>query len=67
LSAQDAATLTVSVDGGQHWGRLATLTLPGADGKPRAAVAADVTHVRWVVPAIAPGSTGAITFHATVR
>lgn len=67
ISSEDAAVLTVSVDGGQSWGRLTSLTVAGADGARRPATASDVTHVRWVVPAIAPGASGEVTFHATVR
>ena len=35
------------MDAGKSWGALASLTVKGEDGKPRAAQGSDVTHVRW--------------------
>lgn len=58
----------VSVDGGKTFGALESLQLAGADGKPRAAEAADVTHVRWSFSkAIAPGERGELRFEAIVK
>jgi hypothetical protein len=57
----------VSVDGGKSFGALATLRVPGADGKPRAAELGDVTHVRWRVASIAPGASGEVKYFAEVR
>lgn len=57
----------VSVDGGKTFGQLAALTATGADGKPRAAELADVTHVRWRVASIAPGASGEVKYFAEVR
>lgn len=62
----DASTL-VSVDGGKAWGRLAELAITDANGERRAALPGDVTHVRWVLPEIAPGETGELEFPVTVR
>lgn len=62
----DPAVL-VSVDGGKTWGPLAALTVPQPDAAPRAALPDDVTHVRWVLPQIAPGEAGALEFPVTVR
>jgi len=59
--------LTVSVDGGKTWGKLAALKFTGTDGVSRPAQAGDVTHLRWIVPLIAAGAKGAITYHAIVR
>lgn len=60
--------LDVSVDGGKTWGRLSALTITEADGTTtRPAAHADVTHVRWVLPAIAPGQTGRLTYPAIIR
>ncbi|QGN56170.1 hypothetical protein [Novosphingobium sp. Gsoil 351] len=67
VSASDAARLTVSVDGGKSWGKLAALTVKNAKGVARAAQAADVTHVRWTLATIAPGSSGAVAYHAIVE
>lgn len=67
LSDDGAAALTVSVDGGKTWGKLAQLTAADAQGARRAAQAGDVTHVRWTLPLIAPGASGTLTYNAIVR
>lgn len=59
--------LIVSVDAGQNWGKLAQLTVKGPDGTERAATAADVTHVRWTLAAIAPGESGRLEYPAIIR
>lgn len=47
-SAAGANThISFSVDGGNSWGRAESLTVIDANGEPRAATAADYTHVRW--------------------
>lgn len=57
-----------SVDGGKSWGALATLRVAGADGKPRAAGPADVTHIRWnFSQAIAAGTGGQVSFRGVVK
>lgn len=66
--APDAdATLTVSVDGGKSWGKLAELQVTAPDGTTRAATHEDVTHVRWVLTRIAPGEKGRLTYPAIIR
>lgn len=69
LYANDAsAGAQVSADGGKIWGALATLSVRGADGKPRAAVASDVTHIRWTLAAPVPaGRGGKLQFAGVVR
>jgi uncharacterized repeat protein (TIGR01451 family) len=58
----------VSVDGGKHYDALANLTVTDADGKPRPAAAADVTHVRWALSgALEPGSGGTVSFKARLK
>ncbi|MBS0482866.1 MAG: hypothetical protein JSR96_12115 [Proteobacteria bacterium] len=57
----------VSVNGGKTWGQLANLTVVAADGSSRPATEADVTHIRWVIPTIAPGGSGMVSYHAVVR
>ncbi|MDP2229092.1 MAG: hypothetical protein Q8J78_16630 [Moraxellaceae bacterium] len=58
----------VSVDGGEAWGALETLKVPGPDGQPRPAVAADVTHLRWTVLApVKAGAQGKFTYRAKVK
>lgn len=59
--------LVVSVDAGKSWGVLASLTVAGEDGSTRAASHADVTHVRWTLPAIAPGEGGRLEYPAIIR
>ena len=67
VAAPDAASLTVSVDGGKTWGKLAALAVMDAKGVARSAQAADVTHVRWTLATIAPGAAGAVAYHAVVK
>lgn len=67
LSGEIDPALTVSVDGGATWGTLAELEIRTSDGTRRAALPDDVTHVRWVLPALAPGEGGQIEFPVTVR
>lgn len=57
----------VSVDGGTSWGRLAELEIIATDGSRRSALPDDITHVRWILPEIAAGETGALEFPVTVR
>lgn len=64
----DGATKLVSVDGGKTYGELAKLTVAGADGKPRAARAEDVTHLRWTLGgALAPGAAASVSFKSRIR
>ena len=67
LEDAGAAGLDVSVDGGKSWGKLAALRVAAADGTKRAALAGDVTHIRWSLPQVAPGGTGTVSYHAVVR
>lgn len=57
----------VSVDGGKTFGAFTALRTADADGAPRAAELADVTHVRWRVARIAPGASGEVQYFAEVR
>jgi hypothetical protein len=57
-------TAQVSVDGGQTWGPLQSLSYRERSGTVRAARSEDVTHVRWSVP---QGSTGTLSFRGIVR
>ncbi|MBX9884592.1 MAG: hypothetical protein K2X68_06435 [Novosphingobium sp.] len=67
LSGEAAAGTEVSADGGKTWGQLGTLKVAGSAGGERTATAADVTHVRWTIPAIAPGASGEVQYHGIVR
>jgi uncharacterized repeat protein (TIGR01451 family) len=59
--------LTVSVDGGKNWGKLANLSVKGEDGSSRTAAHADVTHVRWVLSVVEPGAKGRLEYPAIIR
>ena len=67
ITQESAAALTVSVDHGKSWGPLSQFTVLDAEGKRRAAQASDITHVRWILPALQAGATGTVTYHAIVR
>lgn len=66
VSTEDS-NATVSVDGGKTWGKLAELTVAVDGAEPRAAQPADVTHIRWTVAEIAPGSIGSVSYYARVK
>jgi hypothetical protein len=56
------------VDGGKTWGPLASLKVALADGSSRAALASDVTHIRWSLGRpIAAGSGGELSFRGVVE
>lgn len=67
VAPESASVLQVSVDGGKAWGRLAALTVADGKGGRRPALASDVTHVRWTIAVIAPGTSGKVEYHAIVR
>lgn len=67
LAPESASGLDVSVDGGKTYGRLAALTVSDGQGGTRPAAPADVSHVRWIIPAIAPHAQGKVEFFAIVR
>lgn len=57
----------VSVDGGKTWGPFAAQVVRDEAGEPRPALPGDITHIRWTVPTVAPGGSGAVEFAITVR
>lgn len=66
--APDADTrLIVSVDGGKTFGMLSQLSVLAEDGGSRPADQADVTHVRWTLPSVAPGESGRLEYPAIIR
>lgn len=68
VDAQGAPAVSgVSVDHGKSFAALASLTVPGADGKPRAAQAADATDLRWVIDKLPSGGKGSVSFKAQVK
>lgn len=67
LSSDAVPGTEVSVDGGKTWGQLGSLKVAAAPGGQRTATAADVTHIRWTIPSIAPGASGEVQYHGIVR
>lgn len=67
LASDADADLTVSVDGGETWGTLASLSVTLEDGSTRSAQHDDVTHVRWTLAEIAPGGSGRVEYPAIIR
>ncbi|MFZ5561376.1 MAG: hypothetical protein ACOY41_07640 [Pseudomonadota bacterium] len=62
------ARAEVSVDGGKQFGALEALRVKDAGGGLRAARAADVTHLRWIILApVAAGQGGSVTYRALVK
>lgn len=67
LAPESSADQLVSVDGGKVFGPLAKLTVADGEGGSRPAQVGDVTHVRWILPTLAPGATGTVSYPAIVR
>jgi uncharacterized repeat protein (TIGR01451 family) len=62
------AEVTYSVDGGHTFDRAENLKLPGPDGNPRPAVAADYTHIRWQLKnSLKANSMAFVRFRAVVK
>ena len=52
----------------KSFGDLASLTISGTDGTPRAATDADVTHVRWLWSTAVPaGGSRSVAFFGRVK
>ncbi len=67
-AAGPSASVTFSVDGGHDFAPLSRLTVAGPDGRTRAAVAADVTHIRWQLRAtLKVNSLAYLRFRAVVK
>jgi uncharacterized repeat protein (TIGR01451 family) len=63
-----AAEVRYSVDGGRSFDRAENLRVPGTDGLPRLAVAADYTHIRWQLRnSLKANSTAFVRFRAVVK
>ena len=67
LASDADPELSVSVDGGKSWGKLAELSVNSEAGEARAASHADVTHVRWVLSVVEPGAKGRLEYPAIIR
>jgi uncharacterized repeat protein (TIGR01451 family) len=57
-----------SVDGGKKFGHAEELKIKDADGRERAALAREYTHIRWTYKKqLAPGKSGEVGFRATIK
>jgi uncharacterized repeat protein (TIGR01451 family) len=62
------AEVRYSVDGGRSFERAENLSVTGADGKLRRAVAADYTHIRWQLKnPLKANSVAFVRFRALVK
>jgi uncharacterized repeat protein (TIGR01451 family) len=62
------AEVTFSVDGGRSFGRTDSLVVKGQDGRPRPAVAADYTDIRWQLKnSLKANSVAFVRFRALVK
>jgi uncharacterized repeat protein (TIGR01451 family) len=62
------AEVTYSVDGGRVFDHSENLQVPGDDGHPRAAAAADYTHIRWRLKnSLKANSVAFVRFRAVVK
>jgi uncharacterized repeat protein (TIGR01451 family) len=62
------AEVSYSVDGGRSFDRAENLKVPGKDGQPRPAVAADYTHIRWRLKnSLKANSVAFVRFRAQVE
>jgi uncharacterized repeat protein (TIGR01451 family) len=62
------ATVSYSVDGGRTFDRTENLSVQGPDGHQRAAVAADITHIRWQLKIrLQSNSVAFVRFRAVVK
>lgn len=61
-------SITYSVDGGKTYNTPENLSVTGADGKVRPALASDYTHIRWAYKGdLLAGKTGSAVFRAKVK
>lgn len=62
------AEVSFSVDGGHSFDNAGNLHVPGIDGRPRPAVAADYTHLRWRLKnSLKANSVAFVRFRALVK
>lgn len=62
------ARITYSVDGGRSFDELSNLRSRDDQGRARAAVAADCTHIRWTFEEpLRPGAAGSVAYTALLQ
>lgn len=70
-SASEIGDLTFSIDQGKNYKKPALLTyeITTAEGKKEKRVASpeEYTHIRWILPSIAAGEKGEVTFRIKVK
>ncbi len=66
-AAVENATVSYSIDGGNHFDAPSNLIVTESRGKTRPATANDYTHIRWQLRHLAPTAHGSVAFHAKVR
>lgn len=67
-ASKSGATVVYSADGGQTFASRAGLRTVGQDGNSRAAVAEDITHIRWTVAGpLAVGETDTLSYKGILK
>lgn len=67
-ASTDGARVTFSTDGGKTFAPQDKLKVRGKDGVTRAAVASELTHIRWTFEKpLAPGESRSVEFRARVE
>jgi hypothetical protein len=62
------AATSYSVDAGRSFESAENLKVQGPDGRPRPAIAADYTHIRWQLKnSLKPNSVAFVRFRAQVK
>lgn len=67
-ASTNGAKVTFSIDGGKTYHPMEKLTVKGKDGLTRAALASELTHIRWQFEKpLAPGESRSVEFRARVE
>jgi uncharacterized repeat protein (TIGR01451 family) len=67
-ASTNGAKVTFSIDGGKTYQPIEKLTIRGKDGVSRAALASELTHIRWQFEKpLAPGESRSVEFRARVE
>jgi uncharacterized repeat protein (TIGR01451 family) len=67
-AAGPGAEVRFSIDGGHSFDRAENLKVSGPDGRPRAVVGADITHIRWQLKnSLQANSVAFVRFRALVE
>jgi len=66
-SATETGELNFSIDGGKTYNKPSLLTDEAKDASNNIATPDMYTHVRWMIPAIAAGEKGSLTFQVLMK